>query len=163
MVICTGLGGPAFLAGLALWFWIHTGKMLAVDWFILAELCFVLAGYWLFALAEACLSRWPRVANPLAVAQLVHQLGGKAMILAGLAWGLAVLFLAFVVLALQPIESMPGVFATLGYGIMWIQGGSILLRLTGMWSRLALRNLPEQPAHASNSTPGSPVLTSPIK
>jgi hypothetical protein len=163
MVACTFLGGPAFFAGLGLWFWIHTGKMLLVDWFILGELCFVMAGYWLFALAEACLSRWPRVGNPIIVAQLVHQLGWKAIVLAGLAWGLTVLFLTFVVQALQPVENSVGVFVILGCGILCIQGGSILLRFTGMWCRLALKDLPGAPGHASNSTPGSPVLTSPIK
>jgi uncharacterized membrane protein len=97
------------------------------------------------------------------VAQLVHQLGWKAIVLAGLACGLLVLFLAFLVQALQPVENFQGVAVILGYGTLCIQWGSILLRVTGMWCRLAMKDLLEPPDQPSNSTPGSPVLTSPIK
>jgi hypothetical protein len=93
----------------------------------------------------------------------VHQLGWKAIVLAALAWGLLVLFVAFLVLALQTPNDFQGFAVILGLGALCIQWGSILLRLTGMWCRLAMKDLLEPPDQASNSTPDSPVLTSPIK
>jgi hypothetical protein len=163
VVICTFLGGPIVLAGLCLWFWIHTGRMLLVDWMILGELSFVLAGYWLFALAEVCLSRWPRPANPMGVARLIHQLGPRSLVAAGLAWGFALLFMAFLKRALQPVDGQLGLLTILSYAVLCILWGSIVLRMTGMWCRLSALKEPELSAQASNSTPGSPALTSPIR
>jgi hypothetical protein len=163
VVVCTFLGGPVILAGLALWFWLHTGQMQIVDWLILGELSFVLSGYWLFALAEVCLSRWPRPANPIGVARLIHQLGPRSLVAAALAWGLAVLFVAFLERALQHVEGQLELLKILSYGVLCIFWGSILLRLTGMWCRLSALEQPEPEVQASNSTPGSPALTSPIR
>ena len=163
VVICTGLGGPVVLAGLCLWFWIHTGQMQFVDWLILGELSFVMASYWLFALAEACLSRWPRPAGPMGVARLIHQLGPRSLVAAGLAWGFVVLLVAFLERALQPVEGQLGLLKILSYAIMCILWGSVMLRLTGMWCRLSALEQPGPDAQASNSTPGSPALTSPIR
>ena len=149
VVVCTGLGGPVVLAGLCLWFWIHTGQLQLVDWMILGELLFVLAGYWLFALAEVCLSRWPRPANPMGVARLIHQLGPLSLVAAGLAWGLAMLFVAFLKRALQAVEGQLGLLTILGYAVLCIFWGSIVLRLTGMWCRLSALEKPELSPQAS--------------
>jgi hypothetical protein len=163
LVLCSALGGPVFLAGVALWFWIHTGRIQIVDQIILGELLGFVFAYWLFSLAEVSLSPWPRFANPLRVAELVHYLGFRSVILAVLASGFAWLALLLVTHALNPIGNNAEVLVTGGLAILCIEYGSILLRLTGMWCRMALKKRALAMAHDSNSTPGSPVLTSPIK
>lgn len=157
LVICTFLGGPVFFAGLTLWFWVHTGRVLVIDRLIIGELTLVMSCYWLFSLAQVALSPWPRFANPVRVAELVHKLGFRFIILSMGAGGFAWLVLEFLIHAVKPIEHSAAVLVTLGQAVLCIACGSALLRLTGMWCRQTLKDQP------SNSTPGSPVLTSPIK
>lgn len=162
LVVCTALSGPVFLAGVALWFWVHTGRLLLIDQIIIGELLLVMFAYWLFSLAEVSLSPWPRFANPLRVAELVHQLGFRWAILAVLAGGFGWLTLLFVMHAMKPIEHSSEALVTFGLAILFVEYGSILLRLTGMWCRMALKERALL-AQDSNSIPGSPTLTSPIK
>ena len=162
LVVCSALGGPVFLAGVRLVLGSH-GQNAAVDQLIIGELLLVMFAYWLFSLAEVSLSPWPRFANPLRVAELVHYLGFRSVILGLLAGGFAWLALLFAMHSLKPIEHNSDAPASFGLAILCIEYGSILLRLTGMWCRMALKGQALALGHDSNSTPGSPVLTSPIK
>jgi hypothetical protein len=162
-VLCTFLGGPAFLAGVGIWFWLHSGKLLPADWFILGELDLVTAGYWLFALAEACLSRWPRPANPLQVAEIAYQLGARTLVLAGLAWVQLALFIVFLSQAVRPIDHISDALPVFGTGVLMMMFGSVVLRITGMWWRQATEEMETAASQSSNSTPDSPALTSPMR
>jgi hypothetical protein len=161
LVVCCFLSGPIFFVGLAIWFWVHTGRMLFFDQAIVGELLLIASAYWLLSLAQVSLSAWPRFANPLRVAELAHFLGYRSVILVFLAGGFAWLALRFVVHALKPIEHNSEALVTFGLAFLSIEYGSILMRLTGMWCRMALKE--QALVQGSNSTPGSPVLTSPIK
>ena len=161
-VVCTFLGGPVLLAGIGIWFWLHSGKLTPVDWFILGELGLVTASYWLFALTETCTSRWPRPANPLTVAEMAHQLGAKTLVLAALAWVQLAIFVLFLGRAVHPIDHLPDALPAFGFGIALMMFGSVVLRITGMWWRQAAEEV-ELAAQSSNSTPDSPALTSPMR
>jgi hypothetical protein len=162
-VICTLLGGPAILAGVGIWFWLHSGKLTPVDWFILGELGLVTAGYWVLALTEACSSRWPRPANPLQVAEMAHQLGWRTLVLSGLAWIQLAIFVVFLNRAVRPIDHVADALPVFATGVLMMMFGSVVLRITGMWWRQATEEMEAEASQSSNSTPDSPALTSPMR
>lgn len=133
----TFLAGPIAPAALAVWFWLHSGDMKVIDWLIVAQLGIVAAGYWLLALVEISMSRWPRLPNPNRVAELALQLGWRTFAAIGTATALAgihawVLYWALLHLLVEPGRAIP---ALLGWGVSVLVTGSLFMRLVGCWCR----------------------------
>ncbi|CAN5219384.1 hypothetical protein BH10PLA2_BH10PLA2_09910 [soil metagenome] len=105
----------------------------------------------------------PRPANPLRVAEMVHELGWKALVLAGLAWMQLVLFVIFLTQSVRPIDHADDTLPVFGSAILMMMFGTVVLRLAGMWWRQASEEILQATDQSSNSTPDSPALTSPIR
>jgi hypothetical protein len=97
------------------------------------------------------------------VAEMVYELGWKALVLAVLALVQTALFVFFLARVVRPIEHADDTLPAFGAAIALMMFGSAVLRLAGMWWRLASEELVQPADQSSNSTPASPSLTSPIK
>jgi hypothetical protein len=76
------LAGPVLFALGAIFYWLRCGDPALVDWLILAELGVVGLTYWFFGALSLTDSGRPRDLNPLAVADLAHRLGLRALAVA---------------------------------------------------------------------------------
>ena len=79
------LAGPFVFAAAGIFYWLRCGDPALVDWLILAELGAVGLTYWFFAALSLTDSGRLRDLNPLAIADLAHRLGWRALAVAGAA------------------------------------------------------------------------------
>jgi hypothetical protein len=73
------LAGPVVFAVIGYLYWLNWGIPTPLDWLILAELAVAGACWWIFALLTAAERGWLHGLNPLAVADLAHRLGWRAL------------------------------------------------------------------------------------
>lgn len=119
------LAGPVLPAGLAFANWLYGGYTV-VDRLIEVELCSVAVSYWLFALICVHERDQLRDLNPIRVADLVHRLGFRAVILAALASAIAIVHGAIIL-------SEPGWMPTAGVSLSSMLCATFLFRLAGVW------------------------------
>jgi hypothetical protein len=127
------LAGPVVPAGVALYFWLNSGDLAAVDRLILFELGLLTFAYWALLLISAEESNDWRAVGPASVAGLVRRHGYRALLTALLA-GLGVL--AVVPAGLAALESLHGgldgwaaLTALAGAALFWL---FFLLRCFGL-------------------------------
>jgi hypothetical protein len=76
------LAGPVIFAAAGLLYWLQCGDPTLVDWLILTELGVVAGAYMIFVLMSLTDGGRLRDLNPVAVADLAHQLGWRGLALA---------------------------------------------------------------------------------
>jgi hypothetical protein len=133
------LAGPAGLAAIGLYFWIHCGDPAFLDWLIFTELGVVAVSYWL--LCVLAVSRRDRLldANPARVLELFDWLGQPVLVGAALASVLVLSHAYSAVAAVRELHRNPGAGALLlavcsFSGLFW---GTCIFRLLGVWCHLA--------------------------
>jgi hypothetical protein len=133
------LAGPGVFAVVGYLYWLNGGEMGTVDRLILAELGAVAGAYLLFALLSLTDRGWLRGLNPLAVVDLAHRMGYRALAVA-LAAGLVGLAHGWALLAgvatlheelLLGLVLLAGGWAS---GVFW---GTFFCRLLGIWCHRA--------------------------
>lgn len=138
--LCTWLvcfaAGPVLPAVAAGYYLFYCGDPTLVDWVIVTELLAVAVGYWLLALLAVIRFDSLLAANPLRVAELLHRLGPRMLIVAIAA---ATFLVAGGELMVASIAQMHQSMITGLFGIGWAWGGllflsTFLFRLLGMWS-----------------------------
>jgi hypothetical protein len=130
------LAGPVLPAVVGVLFWLQCGEPTILDRLILTELGTVALSYWLFALLAVYQSGRVRDANPLHVADMVHELGYGALtvVVAGSALLVGHALVAFA--ALGDLQQNPEQ-AWLWLAGSWGSGlycATALFRLLGIWS-----------------------------
>lgn len=75
------LAGPVVFAGIGFLYWLHCGDPALLDWLIVAELFIVATAYQIFAMLAVTDRGRLRDLNPLVVADLVHRLGRRVLVL----------------------------------------------------------------------------------
>ncbi len=127
--------GPVVFAVIAYLYWLNSGDTEIIDWLILAQLGIVAVAYQAFVLLSLTDRGRLRDLNPLAVADLAHRLGGRAM---------GVVLVAAAVFLVHGAAILGGVLlihrdALLGCAILaigWASGvfwGTFFCRLLGIW------------------------------
>jgi hypothetical protein len=115
------LSGPVVPAGLAAVYGYQCGDPTIVDWLILIELGIVTVAWWLLALLSFCQCERLGDANPIAVADLIHVLGGQGLFAALLAGAVCVAHLALPSLARSLFHSGPNELWLWRFG-SWLSG-----------------------------------------
>lgn len=137
------LAGPVVFAAAGWWYWMNCGDPVLVDYLILTELGVVAIAYWTFVLLAVTDRGRLRDLNPVAVADLAHRLGWRALVVVLAA---ALLFLAH---GFFLIASVAAVHTAVLRGLLMLAGGwfsgtfwsVFFCRLLGVWchrSRLQL-------------------------
>jgi hypothetical protein len=129
------VAGPIVFAGVGLVYWLHCGDPILLDWLIVAELGVVAIAYQVFAMLAVTERGRLRDANPLAVADLAHRLGWRALVVV---LAFAALLLAHVLVLVTGVtelhDAAPLGLALLACGwtsiVFW---STFLLRLLGVW------------------------------
>jgi hypothetical protein len=129
------LAGPILFAAIGWLYWVNCGDPTTLDWLILTELGMVGIGYGIFALLSITERGRLRDLNPLAVIDLAHQLGGRAVALVLVA-ALVAMAHGWVMLAgVEGVQESTGN----GWGLLffgWISAiywGTFFCRLLGLW------------------------------
>lgn len=129
------LTGPVAILALAWSYWLSCGDPLLVDRIILANMIAAAAGYWLLAVAAGGRGDGLLDANPVRVAELVEQLGGRAVAL-GAAVGLIAVSAGWLILRGIDIlseRSARGLVLLLAGWVLGLTGATFLMTLLGMW------------------------------
>ncbi|MFL5243479.1 MAG: hypothetical protein ACJ8FY_15345 [Gemmataceae bacterium] len=129
------LAGPAVFAGAAALYWMYCGEENLLDWLIVIELGIVAIGYWIFALVAVTDQGRLRDLSPIAVIDMAHRLGGRALGLAAVA---ALLFLAHGLVMITGVAEVHNgtlkgwIFLAIGWvsGLFW---STFFCRLLGIW------------------------------
>jgi hypothetical protein len=136
------LAGPVVFAGTGFLYWLSWGDPSLLDWLILAELGVLAIAYHCFTLLSFTDRRRLRDLNPLAVADMVHRLGWRSLVVLAAAG----LLLAHGWVLVTGIAEMHNHFLV-GTAILvggWASGvfwSTFFCRLLGVWchrSRLAV-------------------------
>jgi hypothetical protein len=136
--------GPAYIAIIAFFYWLHCGDPTFLDWLILSELSIVAVGYWVLCLLA--LARRGRLLDlsPVHVSEAVQWLGRRTFVGAGIA---SVLVIVHGVWGLTAIRTLHQDFAN-GWlllaaccfsGLFWL---TFFFRLLGVWCHLAATQAP---------------------
>ncbi len=144
--------GPVVFALIAYVYWLNSGDTEIIDWLILAQLGIVAVAHQAFVLLSLTDRGRLRDLNPLAVADLAHRLGGRA---------LAVVIVAAAVFLLHGAAILGAVLLVhrdvlLGCAVLaagWASGvfwGTFFCRLLGIW---CFRSRPDVPASVPAATP----------
>jgi hypothetical protein len=151
------LAGPVVFAAAGWLYWLQCGDPGLVGWLILAELGVVAVTYQAFALAAVADRGRLRDLNPVAVVDLAHRLGWRALVAVPAG---ALLLLAHGWLLLAGVEE---VHTTPLLGLVMLAGGwgsgvfwsTFFCRLLGVW---CFRSRPALPAEAQEGErlPGEP-------
>jgi hypothetical protein len=145
------LAGPVLFIGLDFVYWLNCGEAGLVDWLILIELGVVAGAYWIFALLSVTDRGRLRDINPLAVVDLAHRLGWRALLVVLLA---ALLLLAHGAVLVAGITELHrkvllGLVLLIGgwfSGVFW---STFFCRLLGVWlHRARVAPVEEEPAEA---------------
>jgi hypothetical protein len=129
------LAGPVVFAGVGFLYWLHCGDPSLLDCLIVAELGIVAVAYQIFAMLAVTDRGRLRDLNPLAVADLVHRLGWRALLLVLAGGGL---LLAHGLLLVEGITDLHDA-APVGLAILacvWTSTlfwSTFLMRLLGIW------------------------------
>ncbi len=148
------LAGPVVFAVVGYLYWLNCGDPALVDYLILAEVGVVAVAYLVFALLSVTDRGWLRGLDPLAVIDLAHRLGWRALagVLAASLVLLAPGWLLLAGLSLLHGEALVG-FAVLlaGWagGVFWT---TFFCRLLGIWCHRA-RLAPDDPV----TSPAAPA------
>jgi hypothetical protein len=129
------LVGPVLFAAVGYWYWLRCGDPVFVDWLILLELGVVTVAYWLFALVALTDRGRLRDLNPIAVADLAHRLGWRALavvvaaalVLLAHGW---LLLTGAAALHTEPLRGLPLLVVGWLSGIYW---STFFCRLLGVW------------------------------
>ncbi len=137
--------GPVIFASAAWYYWLQCGDPHLLDWLILGELGIATISYWMFALLSVSdRGRW-RDLNPVAVVDLAHRLGWRALAVVVAA---ALLFLGH---GLVLVECLEVVRDSKSKGLLllacvWVSGlfwSTFFCRLLGIWCHLSRQPLVE--------------------
>jgi hypothetical protein len=129
------LAGPIVFAGAGVLYWMYCGEENLLDWLIVTELGIVAVGYWIFALVAVTDQGRLRDLSPVAVADMAHRLGGRALALVAFA---ALLFLAHGLAMIAGVAEVHNgtlkgwLLLTAGWvsGLFW---STFFCRLLGIW------------------------------
>jgi hypothetical protein len=141
------VAGPALLAGIAFYYWLDGGDLIALDWIILAELGVLTVGWWLLAIVATSEGGRLRDANPVRIGRLLYGLGYRAVFPALV---VPLLVLAHAVAAVTAVAWLRAgdFFAGLVLACCWgsaLGGVAFFFRLLGVWCY----RLPRETAAAS--------------
>jgi hypothetical protein len=137
------LAGPVVFAAAGFVYWLRCGEPKVVDWLILLELGVVAVAWQVFALLSVADRRRLRGLNLVAVVDLAHRLGGRAL---GVVVAAAALFLAHgwtlaagtTQVHTAPLKGWAILAGAWASGVFW---GTFFCRLLGVWchrSRVAV-------------------------
>jgi hypothetical protein len=129
------LAGPVVFAGTAYLYWMSCGDPVLLDWLILAELGIVGIAYQIFALLAVTDRGRLRDVNPVAVADLIHRLGWRALVVVLAAAGLLLAHGALLIAGVTEVHkgALTGwVMLASGWlsGVFW---STFFCRLLGVW------------------------------
>jgi hypothetical protein len=129
------LAGPVVFTGVAWLYWLQCGDPALLDWLILVELGVVAVAYWFLALLALTDRGRLRDLNPVAVADLAHRLGWRALAAVGAAALLVLGHGALLVAAVAEVHRSPArgllvLVAAWMSGLFW---GTFFCRLLGVW------------------------------
>jgi hypothetical protein len=133
------LAGPVVFAVVGSLYWLNGGEMALVDYLILAELGGVAVAYLIFALLALTDRGWLRGLNPLAVVDLAHRMGYRALVVA-LAAGLVLLAHGWALLAGVAAlheEALRGCVLLAGGWVSGVFWSTFFCRLLGIWCHRA--------------------------
>lgn len=130
------LAGPVLFAAGGGGYWLYCGDPDPLDWLILAELSFLLVGYWLFALLALCRRDSYWALNPLCVVREFHDFGYRGWAaLTGVAVVLpAIGFAAGTALGDVHAGSAAGWLSLAACWTAALFAATFLFRLLGVWA-----------------------------
>jgi hypothetical protein len=143
------LAGPSVFAGAAVVYWLSCGEPTVVDLLILGELGVVGGAYWILALLAVTDRGRLRALNPVAVADLAHDLGwrglGLVLVGAGVLLGHGLILGA----GLGGVHNgeLRGWLLLVGGWVSALFWGTFFCRLLGVWCHLrsSARSTAQQP------------------
>ena len=138
--------GPVVFAGVAWLYWLQCGDLLVLDWLILGELGVATIAYWIFALLAVTERGKLRDLNPVAVVDLAHRLGWRAL---GVVFTAALLLLIHGVgliegTALVHDNTFKGLLTLAGIWVSGLFWSTFFCRLLGVWCHVS-RIAPDEP------------------
>jgi hypothetical protein len=137
------LAGPIVFAAAGVLYWLRCGDPVLLDWLILIELGMVGITYWFFTVLSLTDGGRLRDLNPLAVADMAHRPGWRALAVT-LGGALVLLLHGWLILsAVAEVHTAPapGLLLLTGAWLSGIYWSTFFCRLLGVWchrSRLAV-------------------------
>jgi hypothetical protein len=138
------LAGPIVFAAAAWIYWLRCGDSF-IDWLILSELGVVTITYWVFTVLSLTDQGRLRGLNPIAVVDLTHRLGWRAL---GVAVGASLLLLAhawvlITGVAMVHTAAFNGLLILSGTWLSGIFWSTFFCRLLGVWCHRSLVTVAE--------------------
>jgi hypothetical protein len=108
------LAGPVVPLAAGFYFWLNAGDLTTLDWWIMAELVFVSANYWLFSFLAVVDKDSCRQATPANVIRMIRQLGWHSVLAALL------MFTWTVIHGLWGLDALRELHRFIGSGWFWL-------------------------------------------